>query len=246
MKTLRSFALPFLGLPALALAAPVESHISAATVYSDRAVVTRIGELDVSPGENALVFERLPAGLVDQSLQVSAHGTASATILDVSAETTYVDSAPNPRVKELEDQILDLNKQSRALDDRAGVLGEERDFVKRMMKSETGTYPAAGDGAHGADAGVRPSLEDWQKLYGYSEETLGKIAAELGSLDEKRSDLAEKKGAISQQLEALRNTQGKSIKNVTVRVNAATAGRLEVTLKYAVPGAVVRRPASRR
>lgn len=237
MKTLRSFALSIVGLPALALAAPVESHISAATVYSDRAVVTRIGELDVSPGENALVFGRLPAGLVDQSLQVSAHGTASATILDVSAETTYVDSAPNPRVKELEDQILDLNKQSRALDDRAGVLGEERDFVKRMMKSETGTYPAAGDGAHGADAGVRPSLEDWQKLYGYSEETLGKIAAELGSLDEKRSELAGKKEAISQQLEALRNTQGKSFKNVTVRVDAATAGRLEVTLKYAVPGA---------
>jgi uncharacterized protein (TIGR02231 family) len=237
MKTLRSFALSIFGLPALALAAPVESHISAATVYSDRAVVTRIAEIDLSPGENALVFERLPAGLVDQSLQVSAHGTASATILDVSAETTYVDSAPNPRVKELEDQILDLNKQSRALDDRAGVLSEERDFVKRMMKSETGTYPAAGDGAHGADSGVRPSLEDWQKLYGYSEETLGKIAAELGSLDEKRSDLAGKKGAINQQLEALRNTQGKSIKSVTVRVDAATAGRLEVTLKYAVPGA---------
>jgi uncharacterized protein (TIGR02231 family) len=237
MKTLRSLALSIVGLPALALAAPVESHISAATVYSDRAVVTRIAELDVSPGENALVFERLPAGLVDQSLQVSAHGTASATILDVSAETTYVDSAPNPRVKELEDQILDLNKQSRVLDDRAGVLSEERDFVKRMMKSETGTYPAAGDGAHGADAGVRPTLEEWQKLYGYSEETLGKIAAELGSLDEKRSELAGKKGAISQQLEALRNTQGKSIKNVTVRVDAATAGRLEVTLKYAVPGA---------
>src|SRR5580700_996142 len=67
MKTLRSLALSIVGLPALALAAPVESHISAATVYSDRAVVTRIAELDVSPGENALVFERLPAGLVDQS-----------------------------------------------------------------------------------------------------------------------------------------------------------------------------------
>jgi len=237
MKTLRSFALSILGLPALALAAPVESHISAATVYSDRAVVTRIAELDVSPGENALVFERLPAGLVDQSLQVSAHGTASATILDVSAETTYLDSAPNPRVKELEDQILDLNKQSRVLDDRAGVLGEERDFVKRMIKSATGTYPASGDGAHGADAGVRPTLEDWQKLYAFSEETLGKIAAELASLDEKRSDLAGKKGAINQQLEALRNTQGKSIKNVTVRVDVTAAGRLEVTLKYSVPGA---------
>jgi uncharacterized protein (TIGR02231 family) len=221
----------------LALAVPVESRISAATVYSDRAVVTRVAELDVSPGENALVFERLPAGLVDQSLQVSGKGTASAAILDVSAETTYIDSAPSPRVKELEDQITDLNRQIRLLDDRAGVLKEEREFVRSMMRSATGPGPASGNAAHAADAGPRMNLEDWQKLYAYSEEALGKIAGEMGTLDDKRAELSGKKAAVSQQLEGLRNVQGKSIKNVTVRVAAATAGRLEVTLKYAVPGA---------
>src|SRR5665213_3347870 len=237
MKTLRSFALSLLGFPAFALAAPVDSHISAATVYSDRAVITRTAVLDLGPGESALVFERMPANLIDQSLQVSAHGTASATILDVNAQTTFVEATPNPQVKELEDQILELNRQTRALDDRAGVLKEEREFVRRMMLSATGSRPAVTEGTHGTDGVARLTLEDLQKLYGYSDETLGKIAAEMGSLDDKRSDLAGKKAAISQQLESLRGGQGKSVKKVAVRGAVGSAGRLEVTLKYAVPGA---------
>jgi len=224
-----------LGCPVLLRAASVDSHISAATVYADRAVITRSAELDLQPGDNVLVFEHLPASLVEQSLQFAAHGTASATILDVNAQTTFVDTSPSARVKELEDQIGDLSKQSRALEDRMAILGDERDFVKRMLTSATQGRPAAPDSEHGQVA--RPSLDDWQKLYVYSEDALGKIATELRTLDGQHNDLVGKKGALNLQLETLRNGQGKSVKDVTVRLQVATAGKLEVELKYAVPGA---------
>ena len=120
-------------------ASPVDSRISAATVYLDRAVVTRTATVELAAGEHALVFERLPAALLDQSLQASGHGTAASTILDVNAQTAYVDFTPNARVKELEDQIRGLQKQQRTLDDRGVILGEQREFVKRMLSASTGT-----------------------------------------------------------------------------------------------------------
>jgi len=129
--------LAILGCPAVLRAASVDSHISAATVYADRAVITRTAEVDLQPGENVLVFDHLPASLVEQSLQFAGHGTASATILDVNAQTTFVDTSPSIRVKELEDQISDLSKQSRALEDRMAILDDERDYVKRMLASAT-------------------------------------------------------------------------------------------------------------
>src|ERR1035438_1887661 len=61
MKTLRPFLLCLLGSPVVLPAAPVESRISAATVYADRAVVTRIADVELTAGEHALAFERLPA-----------------------------------------------------------------------------------------------------------------------------------------------------------------------------------------
>ena len=57
-------------------AAPTDSKITAATVYLDRAVVTRTAAAELVPGGQELTFTGLPAGLVEQSLQVSGRTTA--------------------------------------------------------------------------------------------------------------------------------------------------------------------------
>src|SRR5471032_523862 len=103
--TLLFFTLQF-SLFALLRAAPepVTSTLSAATVYADRAIVTRTAALDLTAGEHELTFENLPSALLDNSLQVTAHGAAQATILDVNARNTFVEATPDPRVKDLEDQ----------------------------------------------------------------------------------------------------------------------------------------------
>ena len=242
MKTLRGL-LPcslLLVLSAAALRAdPADSHISAATVYLDRAVVTRTARVELAAGEHALVFERLPATLLDQSLQASGRGTATATILDVTAQTAFVDFTPNERVKELEEKLQELQRQQRAFDDRAQILNDQREFVKRMLAASTGTiiYPLGGDAAHGGGMAARPTLDEWQKLYAYSEDVFGKIAAELQSLDTQREELKLKQTALEQQLNELRGTGGKSYKTVTVRVAVSAPGKLDLALKYAVPGA---------
>ena len=239
MKILPVISCLLIASAALLRAAPVESRISAATVYLDRAVVTRATAAELTAGEHTLVFERLPAGLIDQSLQASGHGTAGATILDVSAQTAFVDFTPNQRVKDVEEKLKDLQKQQRTFDDRTQILNDQHDFVKRMRAASTGTiiYPLGADAAHGGGTAVRPTLDEWQKLYAYSEETDGKIAAELQSLDIQRDELKLKQAALEQQLNELHGSGGKSYKTVTVRVAVTTPGKLELALKYAVPGA---------
>jgi uncharacterized protein (TIGR02231 family) len=248
MKTLRLLPFFLLASSVFLRASPVDSHISAATVYLDRAVITRTATVELAAGEHAIVFERLPTALLDQSLQASGRGTAASTILDVNAQTAYVDFTPNTRVQELEDQIRGLQKQQRTFDDRGVILSEQRDFVKRMIAASTGTistgniiHPLGDDAARGGgtllDSRARPTLDEWQKLYGYSEETFGRIATELQSLDNQREELKAKQAALEQRLNELRGAGGKSYKTVTVRVAVTEPGRLDVTLKYAVPGA---------
>ena len=239
MKPLPQVALLVLASSLSLRAAPADSRLTAATVYADRAVVTRTATLDLAAGEHTIAFERLPAGLLDQSLQASGRGTAGATILEVNAQTAYVDFTPNERVKELEEKLRELARQQRGLDDRAQILSDQREFVKRMLSASTGTiiYPLGADAAHGGGAAARPTLDEWQKLYTYSEETFGRIAGELQSLDTQREDLKAKQTAVEEQLNELRGARGKSFKSVTVRVAVTTPGRLDVTLRYAVPGA---------
>ncbi|MEI6106357.1 MAG: mucoidy inhibitor MuiA family protein [Opitutae bacterium] len=221
--------LPLLALLPLTLpAAPVNSTISAVTVYTDRAVVTRSGSVELAGSVTELVFPNLPESINDQSLQVSGKGTAAATILDVSVKRTYVDFTPNTRVKELEDQLRGLGKQLRGLNDRLSVLQAQTVMLDRM---EAALFaPPTKDVP-------RPDLTQFTNSLTYLSEQKAKIIAENAALDEQREELQNKTNTAQQQLNELRGAGGKGYKTVTVRVSAAQAGNLEVALSYTVPGA---------
>jgi hypothetical protein len=226
--------LPLAALAALAAPAgpepgrSVNSAISAVTVYTDRAVVTRTATVELAGGMAELVFANLPQALNERSLQVSGRGTAQALILDVSAKQTYVDFTPNTRVKELEDQLKGLQKQGRGLDDRSSVLQAQSTMLDRM---EAALFaPPTKDVP-------RPDLNQFTNSLTYLSEQKTKIIAERATLDEQREDLQAKLTAVQNQLNELRGAGGRGYKTVTVRVSAAQAGNLEVALSYTVPGA---------
>ncbi|HXC02708.1 MAG TPA: mucoidy inhibitor MuiA family protein [Opitutaceae bacterium] len=231
MKTLRPTLLLVCFITALR-AAPVESRITAVTVYTEGAIVTRTAHLDLPAGQTELAFENLPAALVDESLQVSGHGTAGVTILDVTARTTFVAAPSDPRVKAIEDSITALEKKVRLLDDRGAVLDHQRTLLGKI--EDAVAAPPAKD-----TAAPRPSFDDWQKLLAFADDNRSKFAAEQQSLDEQRQALQDQITAAGAQLGNLtrKADPGHSNKTVTVHVAAASAGSLDLTLAYAVPGA---------
>ena len=236
MKMLRALVCPFL-LPVLAAtsvahAAPLvaKSEVSAVTVYTDRAVVTRSAPLDLAAtGTVEVTFEKLPANLLDQSLQVSGRGAAQVTILDVTARSAYVDFTPNERVKVIEDELRALAKQRRVLDDRANVLKSQEGSLAKLETAATASPTK--------DSAPRLSIEESGKLLIFLEEQRGKLSAERQSLDTQTEDLAAKVEAAQRKLNELRGAGGRSFKTVTVRLDAATTGKLDLALSYAVPGA---------
>ncbi|HXA79688.1 MAG TPA: mucoidy inhibitor MuiA family protein [Opitutaceae bacterium] len=228
MKNLRPILL-LVCFSAALRAAPVESRITAVTVYADRAVVTRTASLDVTaPGPIEMVFENLPSSIVDQSLQVAGRGTAQATILDVTAREAYLTATPDARVKSLQDELRGLQQQHRALTDRGTVLDQQREFLA-SIKTASAAPPTKDT--------PRPSVEDWTKLLGFFDEQLGKLNTEQQSLDAQSSDLDAKSAAIEKQIADLSGANGRSVKHITVRLTAANPGHLELALNYTVPEA---------
>jgi hypothetical protein len=233
----RSSTIPFLTILLLAFstglsATPVDSHVTSVTVYADRAIVTRTASNELAAGEHTLAFENLPAALADQSLQASGFGVPGATILDVSAQNIFAETTTNEHLRAVEDQIRNLQKQRRVLDDRSKILEEQRAFVQRMLQSST-NLPVAAPGS----AVARPTLDEWQKLFTYSEESLGKISTEQQSIDGQREELQAKQTALEKQLNELRGARGRQSKTVTVRISLTAPGRLSVALRYSIPNA---------
>jgi uncharacterized protein (TIGR02231 family) len=227
MKTIRfiSPALLLVCITAALRSAPVDSRITAVTVYGDRAVVTRTTSLDITTsGPLEMVFENLPTSIVDQSLQVSGRGTAQATILDVTAREAYLTATSDVRIKSLQDERRDLQQQQHVLADRSAVIDQQRNFLATLIK------PPAEDAP-------RQSVEDWTKLLTFYSEQFDKLHAEQQSLGAQHDDLDTKVNAIEKQIADLSGTNGHSVKHITVRLTAASPGHLELALSYTLPQA---------
>jgi len=238
MHLLRLPLLPaaFVATNAFAASIPAESAITAATVYPDRAVLTRTASgLAVPAGTSELTFASLPAALQDESIQVSTHGTAATALLDISSRTVFVTAEPDARIKALEDQLLGLRREERALNDQAAVLESQRSLLNSIEKVSTTPVSARA----GETAPARPTLDDYEKLLGFSAAQRARFDAAAQKLDADRVALAEKIAAVQAQLNELRGKQParRATKTVTVRLSAEAAGKLDVSLSYALAGA---------
>ena len=215
--------------------APTPSKITAVTVYTDRAIVTRAASADLPAGDSSITLEKLPAALLDASVQVRGRGTASATILDVTTATTYtdkIDPATQPRVKELQDAITALEKDLRALTSRYATLQRQTALIDKIENAIAAPPTRDAPASH-------PNIDDMQKLMTFSRENRDTLADETQKLSDEMAALQDKRAALNKQLNDLRygGADPKSYKTVTVRVSAARAGNLDLTLDYTVPAA---------
>jgi uncharacterized protein (TIGR02231 family) len=239
LRALAAFAAASSALVAPAvLAAPIaaESAVTAATVYPDRAVVSRLATaVKVPAGTSEITFSGLPSSLLGESIQVSARGPVAASLLDIAARTVFVTAEPDARVKALEDQLLALRNDERALKDQGAVLESQRALLANIEKASTTPVPAPA----GATPPPRPSLEEYEKLLGFSAAQRTKFDAAAQKLDLERITLAEKITAAEAQLSELRGKQpsSRATKVVTVRLSTPAAATLEVNLSYALAGA---------
>ncbi len=214
-------------LPGLAAAAGLASSIGAVTVYQDRAVVTRAASSELPAGEHELVLEKLPASLQENSLQVSAKSSGQATLLDVRVRDAFQADTANERVKQLEDQIRKLQGQQAALDDEAAVLDNQRELVAMMQRGAT----------EPAKDGPRPTLDELKAIQALSADTLSRTLAGLRRVAEQRDDLERQLSAAQGELGQLQGQLNRRTKTVTLRVNLARAGKLDLNVSYAVAGA---------
>lgn len=212
-----------------------ESRIRAATVYPDRAVVSRVAKVRVAAGTSEIVFSALPAELVDESVQVAARGAVTASLLDITVRSAFLAAEPDARLRAAAEKIVELRRRDAMLNDESELVGSQRTLVGTIEQA----YLVPGKSASGAAAAARPSLEDYEKFLGFSAAQRSRIEKEARELELRRAALADEMAAAQKQFAALRDGQAASRmeKTVTVRLAAPVGGELEVTLGYAVPGA---------
>ena len=205
------------------LAAPqvADSRITAVTVYTDRAIVTRTATLQLPAGQHEIALEQLPLRIDENSLQASLSASAAATLLDVSSTPQVSPPAEDNRLQQLDAQLREIERQEREISDRGSVLENQKQFLADIQASST--KPGKNQ--------ALPSIDELKNLLQMSEGNLGRILDEQRKLDQQGEDLQQRKQELENQRSHLAG-DGTHYKRAILRVALEKPAQVRLQLSY--------------
>jgi len=207
--------------PLLAAPQVADSRISAVTVYTDRAIVTRTATLQLPAGQHEIALEQLPLRIDDNSLQASLSASAAATLLDVSSAPQVSPPSEDNRPQQLDAQLREIARQEREISDRGSVLENQKQFLADIQASST--KPGKGQ--------ALPSIDELKNLLQMSEGNLGRILDEQRKLDQQSEELQQRRQELENQRSHLAG-DGTHYKRAILRVALEKPAQVRLQLSY--------------
>ncbi|MBU1880048.1 MAG: mucoidy inhibitor MuiA family protein, partial [Chloroflexi bacterium] len=172
----------------------IQAPIRAASVYTDRALVTRQALVTLPPGLTELVIDHIPTTLVEESVRAS--GAGQALILGLEVSTQYHTQAPEESLADLDREIEALQDQDQALQDRQATLEAQLSYLQGLVEHNDQLTRGIGRGRMGVSecenllqfivTGLDAAHQERQSIDGQRRE----LARQLEALCQRRSDLA--------------------------------------------------------
>ena len=208
---------------------PLETRIAAATIYSDRAQVTRTGSVDLAAGLYKLICVDLPRSFDESSLQIEGKGTARSRIMGIDVVRVRGLAAESPRYKELKDKLERLTARRDTLQIEHGALASSAQFLDDFAKLpfDTGSTKLTTEIFR---------VQDWKNVLDFLGSERVKTNEKIGGLDKRIAKLNEEISWISGQLNEMQTKDDWS-RRVVVDCEIASPGTLELALTYNVHGA---------
>lgn len=208
----------------------IQTQIGAVTVYPDRALVTRKGQIELQSGAQELIVSGLPAQLQTDSLRASGRGHVAVKIIGVEARNRPLLKPNSADARQIQNELEAAQDAESAL--VAAILRlDERAKTVEKLADESATRFAK------ALAQGTANTENTTQLLDYVAAQLEQIDAQSAALKIQERENAALQSALNIRLQQLQSGRGALENVVAVLVEAAEAGAWEVELSYIVDGA---------
>jgi uncharacterized protein (TIGR02231 family) len=207
----------------------VETQPAEATVFPDRARVTRRGRTDLAAGLQRLEVENLPLALMPASVRAAGHGTARAKLLGVSTRLENFTDTPAQATRDLEQHIQTREDAEADLAARAGVVEREQKHLDDLA-AQSESY------ARGLAFRNR-SPADQAAIFDFISGRSRALQTELLSLARERRENAKELNRLKRELSAQQSARPRQRYTAVVEVEVIQAGEFTLDLTYVVNGA---------
>ncbi|HVO74312.1 MAG TPA: mucoidy inhibitor MuiA family protein, partial [Ignavibacteriaceae bacterium] len=207
-----------------------DSKVISATVFKNRALVTREAGLNLSKGKHKIIFSNLPADLENESVRISSSGPGIIKILDVKVEQRFTTEVQQKNIKDLEEEIDSLNQLVIVASDEIALLNSKKEFVEGL-KAQASKYINEKMMMNLA------SSKDWSQMLTFVERNLSEIYKGLRVQNRAKTLIEQKINAIRAEIAQSQGVKTKNYKEVIVIVEMDYGGDIKLLPSYIVQSA---------
>lgn len=206
----------------------LKSRITAVTVYSDRAQVTRTASETLPAGEYRLMFDYLPVGLEPGSIQVN--GTGNAVLSDVKTNIERYAETTDKDMKALFDERTALEDRIAQMDGKIGLARNEKGFLENIARKLTGVTEKTPAGELDPDK--------WVKMVDFYRNRNLALDKEILDIEIAKRDVRARLDKVNGQIADSGSSEQKTRYQVEVLVRMKEAGNVSLRLSYIVHGPI--------
>jgi len=209
----------------------VSSRVAAATIFPDRAIVTREAKTHVTAGPHTIVIADVPAGLDESSLRVQGKATVDVKIGTVEVKRVFLTEAANAAQRE-KTAALEAKQGEKALAEAEIKALESREaFIDRIVSAGADKTDSAG--VTKLDFTPEKWAQAWNLVQTGMTETQKGLATKKMALDKLDEEITK----LQQELAQVQSTHAKERRDVHIQIEAAQDTDLQLSLNYQTFGA---------
>lgn len=112
----------------------IDTEIIAVTVYTDQAIVTRRGTIELFGEERELVINNVPVTLDTESVRVGGRGRVAVLVGNVNVERVYATEPTEARVAQITAHIEQLESEQSYLQAQLDGLALQARFIEGLRE----------------------------------------------------------------------------------------------------------------
>ena len=208
----------------------LDSKVIAATVFKNRALVTRQAEINLPAGKHILAFSNLPVDLQNESVRVSAEGSGVIKILDVKVEQRFTSEIQQDNIKKLEQKIDSLNQLKHIASDKISIYNSKKEFIE-SLKAQSTKFVNEKMLLH------VNTVKEWNDMLNYVADNLSEIYKGIREQNNIINNIEAQKNAVQAEINISRGRKTKNYKEVIVTIDNNNYGKIKLYPSYLVQSA---------
>ena len=208
----------------------VDSKVIEATVFKDRAMVTRAAEINLLKGENQIKLSQLTTDIKDESVRISATGYGEIKILDVKVERKFTTEIRKDEINALQKKLDALKTEIMVATDQIAIYDSKKQFIE-SLKAESVKY------ANQKILSSTNSTKEWNDILNFVDNNLKEIYSGIREQSAKRSKLDEEIKTLQLTINQSQGVEQKNYKEIIIKIESSQNTKADVQASYIVNSA---------